>query len=204
MFSRSVILILCNPMDCSIPGFPVFHYLPEFAQTHVHWVDDAIQPSHPLSSPSPPGFNLFPVSGSFPVSQFFASCGQSIGASVSASVLPMNIQGWFFLAVQGTLKSLLQHHSFCWLYRASLSLASKNIINLTSVLTIWWCPCVESSLCCWKRVFSVISAFSWQKSISLCPASFCTPRSNLPVTPGISWFLLLHSMHVDQSHSDAQ
>ena len=97
-------------MDCSIPGFPVFHYLPEFAQTHVHWVDDAIQPSHPLSSPSPPGFNHFPVSGSFPVSQFFASCGQSIGASVSASVLPMNIQGWFFLAVQGTLKSLLQHH----------------------------------------------------------------------------------------------
>jgi len=110
LFSRSVILILCNPMDCSIPGFPVFHYLPEFAQTCVHWVDDAIQPSHPLSSPSPPGFNLFPVSGSFPVSQFFASCGQSIGASVSASVLPMNIQGWFFLAVQGTLKSLLQHH----------------------------------------------------------------------------------------------
>ena len=98
-----------------------------------------------------------------------------------------------FLTIQGTLKGLLQHYNFCWLYAASLSLASKNIINLTSVLTIWWCPCVESSLCCWKRVFSVISAFSWQKSISLCPASFWTPRSNLPVTPGISWFLLLHS-----------
>ena len=44
---------LCNRMDCSTPGFPVLHYLPEFAQTHVHWVCDAIQPSHPLSSPSP-------------------------------------------------------------------------------------------------------------------------------------------------------
>ena len=49
---------LCNPMDCSMPDFPVFHYLPEFAQTHVHWVSDAIQPSHPLSSPSPPALNL--------------------------------------------------------------------------------------------------------------------------------------------------
>ena len=49
---------LCNPMDCSTPGFPVLHHLPEFAQTHVHWVGDAIQPSHPLSSPSPPAFNL--------------------------------------------------------------------------------------------------------------------------------------------------
>ena len=49
---------LCNPMDCSMPGFPVLHRLPEFAQTHVHWVGDATQPSHPLSSPSPPAFNL--------------------------------------------------------------------------------------------------------------------------------------------------
>ena len=48
---------LCNPMDCSMPGFPVHHQLPEFTQTHVHWVGDAIQPSHPLSSPSPPTFN---------------------------------------------------------------------------------------------------------------------------------------------------
>ena len=47
---------LCNPMDCSTPDFPVHHQLPEVAQTHVHWVSDAIQPSHPLSSPSPPAF----------------------------------------------------------------------------------------------------------------------------------------------------
>ena len=49
---------LCNPMDCSIPGFPVHHQLPELTQTHVHQVGDAIQPSHPLLSPSPPAFNL--------------------------------------------------------------------------------------------------------------------------------------------------
>ena len=75
---------------------------------------------------------------------------------------------------------------FCWVYRASPSLATKNIINLISVLTIWWCPCVDSSLVCWKRVFAMTSAFSWQNSISLCPASFYTPRPNLPITPGVS------------------
>ena len=73
---------------------------------------------------------------------------------------------------------------FCWLYRASPSLAAKNIISLISVLTIWWFPCVESSL---VVLFAMTSVFSWQSSVSLCPASFCTPRPNLPVTPGISW-----------------
>ena len=56
---------LCKPMDCSIPGFPVFHHLPEFAKTHVHRIGDAIQPSHPLSSPSPPAFNLSQHQGLF-------------------------------------------------------------------------------------------------------------------------------------------
>ena len=83
---------------------------------------------------------------------------------------------------------------FCWLYRASPSSAAKNIINLTSVLAIWGHPCVESSLedscwkiSCWKRVFAMTSVFSWQNSIGLYPASFSTPRPNLPVTPGVSW-----------------
>ena len=64
---------------------------------------------------------------------------------------------------------------FCWLYRVCPSLPAKNIISLILILTIWWCPCVESSLVlfCWKRVFAMTSAFSWQNSISLCPASFC-------------------------------
>ena len=69
-----------------------FHHLPELAQTHVHRVGDAIQPSHPLSSPSPPAFNLSQSSGSFQMSQFSTSGGQSIGALASASVLPINIQ----------------------------------------------------------------------------------------------------------------
>ena len=56
---------LCNPMDCSMPGLPVHHQLPELAQTHVHRVGDAIQPSYPLSSPSPPAFDLFQHQGLF-------------------------------------------------------------------------------------------------------------------------------------------
>ena len=105
-------LTLCDPVDCSSPGFPVLGYFPELAQTH-----DAIQPPHPLLPPSLPALKSFPASGSFPMNRLFALGGQSIGASISASVLPKNIQGWFPLgladlpAVQGTLKSRLQHHS---------------------------------------------------------------------------------------------
>ena len=73
---------LCDPMDRSTPGLPVHYQLQELAQTHIHWVSDAIQPSHPLSSPSPPAFNLSQHQ-SFPNSQFFAWGGQSIGVSAS-------------------------------------------------------------------------------------------------------------------------
>ena len=85
---------LCDPMDYSIPGLSVHHQLPEFTQTHVHWVGDAIQPSHSLSSPSIPIFNLSQHQGLFKWVSF-SSGGQSIGVSASASVLPMNIQDWF-------------------------------------------------------------------------------------------------------------
>ena len=80
-------------MDCSSPGLPVHPQLLEF--TYVHWVSDAIQPSHPLSSPFSPCCQSFPASGSFQMSQLFASGSQSIGVSTSTSVLPMNIQDWF-------------------------------------------------------------------------------------------------------------
>ena len=78
---------------------PCHHQLLELTQTHVHRVSDAVQPSHPLSSPSSSCLQSFPASGSFQMSQFFASCGQSIGVSASTSVLPMNTQdrsplGW--------------------------------------------------------------------------------------------------------------
>ena len=86
---------LCNSIDCSMPGSSVLHYLLEFAQTHVHWVNDAIQPSHPLLPPLSFCPQSLPASGFFPMSRLFASGGQRIGTSASASVLPMNIQGWF-------------------------------------------------------------------------------------------------------------
>ena len=98
---------LCNPIDCCMPGLPVFHCLLGFAQTHVHWVDDAIQPSYPLLTPSPPALNLSQHQGkscvcfAFPVSQLFVSVVQSIDGSASVSVLPMNIQDWFPLGLTG-------------------------------------------------------------------------------------------------------
>ena len=111
-------LTFCNPMDCSMPGFSVFHYLPEFAQTDVHWVNDATQTSHSLSPPSS-------CPQSFPESWFFSnesalcirwpkywSFSFSISPSNEYSGLISYRMNWFdLLAVQGTLKSLLQHHS---------------------------------------------------------------------------------------------
>ena len=97
---------LCNPMNCSTPGFHVPHYHPEFSQTHIHWVSDAIQPSPPLSPPSPPAVNLFLASGSFLMRRLFKSGGQSIGASPSASALPMIIQGWFPLGLTSLISLL--------------------------------------------------------------------------------------------------
>ena len=88
-------LTLCDPMDCSTQGLPVHHQLPEFTQTYVHRVGDAIQPSHPLSSPYPPAFNLSQHQCLFKWVSFFASGGQCIGVSASASALPMNIQDSF-------------------------------------------------------------------------------------------------------------
>ena len=123
---------LCNPMNCSTPGLPVLHYLLEFVQTHVHWVNDAIS-----SSVTPFSFcsQSFPASGSFPVIWLFAWGDQSIGVSASASVLPVNIQGWFPLGLT-SLSSLLskgpsrvffnstvQKHQF---FRAHFSLYSNS------------------------------------------------------------------------------
>ena len=108
---------LWDSMDCSMPGFPVLHCLPEFAQIHVHLVGDAIQPSHLLSLPSPPAFNLYQhqdlslwVSSSHQVAKVL---------ELPASVLPMNIQGWFPLEL------------------TDLILLSKGLSRVFSSPTIW-------------------------------------------------------------------
>ena len=89
-FSSALLcLTLCGPMNCRTLGLSVYHQLPESTQTHVHWVGDAVQPSHPLSSPFPPRLMLmlqsFLTSGSFQISQLFASGSQNIGVSASTS-----------------------------------------------------------------------------------------------------------------------
>ena len=109
---------ICDPMDCSTSGFPVHHQLPKLAQTHVHRAGDAIQPSHPLSSPSPPP-SIFPSFRVFS-NEFilhitwpkYWSFSFSISSSNEYSGLISFRIDWFdLLVVQGTLKSLLQYYS---------------------------------------------------------------------------------------------
>ena len=114
---------------------------------HVHWVGDAIQPSHPLSSPSPPAFNLSQHQGLFKWVSFFASGGQCIRVSASESVIPMNIQDWFplgwicWISLQSKeLSRVLHHHS---LKALNLRCSAFFIVQLshpsgkTIALTIW-------------------------------------------------------------------
>ena len=111
-------LTLCDPMDCNTPSFPVLHHLPELAQSHVYWVGDAIQPSCPLSSPSPPAFNLSQHQG---LSNESALCIMwpkywSFSSSISTSneyagLISFRIDWFDLLAIQETLKNFLQHHN---------------------------------------------------------------------------------------------
>ena len=109
---------LCKPLDCSTPGFTVLHYLPELAQSHVHWVGDAIQQSRPLSSPFPPGFNLSHLQGLFwwvgslhQMSRVLELQFQHQSLSEYLVLISFRMDWLDLLAVQGTLKSLLQYHS---------------------------------------------------------------------------------------------
>ena len=108
-----------DPINCSMPGLPILHYLPEFAQIHIHWVNDAIQPFHPLSPPSPSALNASQHQSLFQC-QLFTSAGPGIGASASASILPMNIQGWVLLGLTGLI-----------------SLKSTGLSRIFSRTTIW-------------------------------------------------------------------
>ena len=96
-----------DPMEWSMPGFPVLHYLPEFAQTHVHCVSDAIPPSHPVT-PFSSCLQSFPASGSFPMSQLFTSGGQGIGVQHIQSWI---IQSWFPLRLTDLISLLYKGFS---------------------------------------------------------------------------------------------
>ena len=133
---------LCDPMDYSTPGLHVHCQLSGFTQTHVHWVSEAIQPSHSLSSPSPPAFNLSQHQGLF---KWVSSWHQwpkywSFSFSISPSneysrLISFRMDWWDLLAVQGNLKSLLQYHSS----KASIlwCLASFMGPTLTSIHDYW-------------------------------------------------------------------
>ena len=128
---------LCDPMDCSTPGLPVHHQLLEFTQTHVHWVGDAIQPSHPLLFPSSPAFNLSQHQGLFYESVLCIRWPKywsfSISPSNEYSVLISFRMDWLgLLAVQGTLKSLFQHHSS----KASI-LGAQSYLWSNSHISLW-------------------------------------------------------------------
>ena len=151
-------LALCDPMDCSTPGFPVLHYLPEFAQTHVHLVDDSIKPSYLLSPPSPPALNLSQHQGLF---KWVSSLHRV--AKVSEFQLQHQFFQWIFrtdfqmdwldlLAVQGTLKSLLQHHSS----KASILRCSASFIVQLS----------HPYMTAGKTIALIRWTFVWQSNVS--------------------------------------
>ena len=104
-------LTLHDPLDHSTPGFPMLHHLSEFAQTHVHWVTDVIQPSHPLSCPSPPAFNLSQHQDLFQWVSSSHQVAKILELWLQASVFPMDIQGWFPLGLTGLI-SLLSKEIF--------------------------------------------------------------------------------------------
>ena len=144
-------MTLWDPMNHSMLGLPVHHKLPELVETHVHQVSDAIQPSHPLLSPFLSCLQSCPASGSFPVSQFFTSGGQSIGVSASASVLPMNVQDWFPLGLTG------------W-----ISLQSKQFKSINySALSFLYRPTLTSIHDHWKNHSFDLTDFCWQSNVSV-------------------------------------
>ena len=146
-FSYSVVSDSFYPMEGTMPGFPVHYQHLQFTQTHDHRVGDAILPTHALSSPSPHAFKSFPASGSFQMSQLFASGGQRIGVSASTSVLPRNTQDWSPLGWTGWISwqskglsrvfsnTTVQKHQF---FNAQLSLQSNSHIHTWLLEKPWF------------------------------------------------------------------
>ena len=146
-------------MSCSTPGFAVLLYLPEFALSHVHWVSDAIQPSHPLSSPSPPAPNPSQHQGLFQ----WAGSSQQVarvytGASTSASVLPMNIQDWFPLGLTSLIS--LQSKglsSLCQLHSSKASILWHSVFFMVQLPHPYMTTGKTKSLTIWTFVSKVMS-----------------------------------------------
>jgi len=128
-------------MYCCTETFPVHHQLPESTQTHVHWVNDAIQPPHPLLSPSSPTFNPSQHQGLFIWVSSLASGGQSIGVSASASVLPMNTEDGFPLGWTGWIclksKGLSRAFSNTTVQKHQLFSTQLYSPTLTSIHDYW-------------------------------------------------------------------
>ena len=150
---------LCDPMDCSMPGFPVHYQLPEFTQTHAHWVSEAIQPYNPLSSPSSPAFNfasirVFPKESVLHIRWLkYWSFSFSISPSNEYSGLISFRRDWSdLLAVQGALKSLLLHGSS----KASILWSSAFLIVQLSHPYMTTGKTIVLTLLCWQ---SNVSAF---------------------------------------------
>ena len=140
-------LTLCYPINRSMPGVLVNHKLPEFTQTHVHWVSDAIQPSHPLLSPSPPAPNPSQHQSLFQWVNSLHQVAKVLEFLALASVLPMNTRDWSpsewtgWISLQSkTLKSVLQQHSS----KASILRHSAFfLVQLTSIHVYWKNPSLD-------------------------------------------------------------
>ena len=130
-------LTLCDSMDRSMPGLHVHHQLLEFIQTHVHWVSDAIQPSHPLSSISPPAFSLAQHQGLFKwvsslhqVARYWSFIYRISPSNEYSGLISFRMEWMYLLAAQVTLKILLQHHSSKGsIFSVQLSLQSNSHIH---------------------------------------------------------------------------
>ena len=132
-------LILWDLRDCSRPAFCVLHYLPEIAQTHVQWVDDAIQPSHPPLPPSPPALNVSQhqgnwVNSSHQMAKVLELQLQHHPFSECSGLISIRIDWFDHLTVQGTVKSLLQHHNS----KASILKCSSFIVQISHPYMTKW------------------------------------------------------------------
>ena len=170
-------------MDCNTPGSSVFHCLPKFAQIHVHWVGDAISPSHLLPSSSPFAFNLSQYFQYFPMSWLFPSGGRSTEASASASVFPMNIQGWSLLELSGLIFLVWSSWSPRDSQASSLAPLFESINS--SVLSLLYGPTLTSIHDYWKN-----HSFNYMhlcQQIDVCFLIGCLGLSDLSVQ-GVSIF----------------